>query len=336
MGTSDAEHRGARAALPPGLRPSLDTLRSTDPDGPFAKGTSEEEAPGLKRLREHLADYEPNTRRAYLSDWRSWVHWCSTNDRAPLPAHPADIALYLVHAQETQGATAATLQRRASTIATTHIATGHPDPTRTSPASDVLRWSRGVRPRAKRRTSRWLTDAEFTRVLATTHFTGWPEAVIAHRDRLILLLARATGEGPEAILALRTGELGLHDGHTTFTDTNGEQRHLEEPLSSRSPGMCLTCSLVRWRHIIDTADTADVAQVRELLDQRPQREGHLPHDLDAPPNPDAWLLRRVRKGGNVTPDRMSAKTLRDLLRSRATTAGVDTTGLTAFALRPHP
>ncbi|WP_306371620.1 hypothetical protein [Nocardiopsis sp. CC223A] len=321
----------ARTALPPGLRPLLDTLRVEDPDTPV-----QEDILGLDLLHRHLADYAPQTRRAYLADWKRWASWCRAQDRTPLPAEPADIALYLASAHDDHGTEPATLQRWTTTIATAHTANGHPDPTNAPPVPGLLRWLRATKPQPRRRTSRWLTDLELTRVLAHTREESWPELVINRRDRLIMLLARATGDGPDEILGLRTGQLTLDEERVVLTRPDQEPQVLANPLPAADWSTCLPCSLAMWRQVTDLADDSRTA-LRSAL-EAPDRltpRGHS-HTLESAPDSQAWLLRRVRRGGTVTADRMAPKALRGLLHTHATGAGVDTTGLTAFALRPHP
>lgn len=325
-----SEHQRARTALPPGLRPLLDSVRPTETTQP------QEDAPGSELLRRHLAEHAPQTRRAYLADWKRWVHWCRTNDRTPLPADPEDVALYLAHAHDTREASQATLQRWASTIAIAHTAHGHSEPTSQPPVPDLLRWLRHTKPRPRYRGSRWLTDLELTRVLAHTREEGWPELVIARRDRLIMLLARATGDGPEEILSLYAGQLQLTEDTVFLTREGQAPLALADPLPAADWGTCLSCSLVMWRQVLDLAD--DSTTLRHTLGgpDRLVPRGHVDHKLPPAPEPESWLLRRVRRGGNVTADRMAPKALRELVRAHATAVGVDIRGLTAFALRPRP
>ncbi|MFV2198202.1 hypothetical protein [Nocardiopsis sp. LOL_012] len=333
MGQAPPQRDQARTALPSGLRPLLDTLHT-----PPAPDDGENGAPpGLEHLRRHLADYAPATRRAYLADWTRWARWCRANDRTPLPAAPADAALYLAQAHDTHHKGRATLQRWASAIATAHTANGHPDPTRRPPALDLLRWLRRCGPQPRRRTSRWLTDTELTRVLATTRQEAWPELAINRRNRLALLLARATGYGPEEVLALRAGQLTIAEGTAVLAVPGEPPRALAAPLPAADWATCLPCSLVLWRQVLDPAQDGKQALHRTFAGAgRTPPSGHLDHTLAAPADPHAWLLRRVRRGGSVTEERMAAKALRDVLRAHAERAGVVTTGLTAFALRPRP
>ncbi|MFF4375314.1 hypothetical protein ACFYZX_18085 [Nocardiopsis dassonvillei] len=296
----------------------------------------QEDAPGLELLRRHLAEHAPQTRRAYLADWKRWAHWCRTNDRTPLPAAPEDVALYLAHAHDTHETSPATLQRWATTIAIAHTANGQPEPTNQPPTPDLLRWLRHTKPRPRYRGSRWLTDLELTRVLAHTREEGWPELVIARRDRLIMLLTRATGDGPEEILSLHAGQLQL-TGDTVFLTREGQAPlALADPLPAADWGTCLSCSLVMWRQVLDLADDSTTRHHTLGGPDRLVPHGHVDHQLPPAPAPESWLLRRVRRGGNVTVDRMAPKALRELVRAHAIAVGVDIRGLTAFALRPHP
>lgn len=323
----------ARAALPPGLRPLLDSLRTVD----TTVQPDEADVLGFALLRRHLADHAPQTRRAYLTDWKRWTHWCRTNDRTPLPANPTDIALYLAQAHDTGEASQATLQRWTSTIATTHTANGYPEPTHQPPVPELLRQIRQAKPRPRPRGSRWLTDMELKRVIAHTREESWPELVIQRRDRLIMLLTRATGDSPDEILALRAGELLLGGDTMILHRSNQDPLTLTDPLPATDWATCLPCSLVLWRQVLDLADDSN-AILRQALEgpERPVPRGHVEHSLEPAPHPESWLLRRVRRGGNVTSGRMANEAVRTLLRTHATAVGVDTTGLTAFALRPHP
>ncbi|WP_234003973.1 hypothetical protein [Nocardiopsis sp. SBT366] len=332
MDQQPPQNKQARTALPPGLRPLLDTLRTEDVDTPL----SEEHVPGLDLLRAHLGDYAPQTRRAYLADWKRWATWCHVQDRTPLPAETADVALYLSSSHDEHRIGSATLRRWVTTIATAHIANGHPDPTSRPPLPELVRWLRSTKPQPRRRTSRWLTDLELTRVLAHTRDESWPELVINRRDRLAMLLARATGDGPDEVLSLRTDQITVQTDAVILSRPDQELHVLAEPLPAADWGSCLACALAMWRQVTDLADDSKTL-LRSIMDapERITPRGHF-HTLQTPTDTESWLLRRVRRGGTVTADRMAPKGLRDLLHTHATAVGVDVTGLTAFALRPHP
>jgi site-specific recombinase XerD len=71
----------------------------------------------------------PNTRRAYESDWASWVAFCEAHNFVPLPADPEQVTLYLTHLTTEFGIRGKklrprTAERHLAAIATTHCAMG--------------------------------------------------------------------------------------------------------------------------------------------------------------------------------------------------------------------
>ena len=71
----------------------------------------------------------PNTRRAYESDWASWVGFCEAQNFVPLPADPDHVKLYLTHLTTEFGRAGKklrprTAERHLAAIATTHCALG--------------------------------------------------------------------------------------------------------------------------------------------------------------------------------------------------------------------
>ena len=69
------------------------------------------------------------TRRAYACDLRDFDTWCAAQGRAPLPAEPATVALYVTHLARS-GSAASTIQRRLAAISQVHQLAGHvPPPT---------------------------------------------------------------------------------------------------------------------------------------------------------------------------------------------------------------
>ena len=79
------------------------------------------------RAREYIHHAKaPSTVRAYRSDWRHFVGWCTAHNLASLPAAPETVSLYLA---EFGGLLKpATLQRRLAAIAKAHQAAGHESP----------------------------------------------------------------------------------------------------------------------------------------------------------------------------------------------------------------
>jgi hypothetical protein len=69
-----------------------------------------------------------STRRAYASDWRLFVAWCTDRGVVPLPADPVLVAVYL-SAEASRGAKPSTISRRLSAIGYYHHRAQLPAPT---------------------------------------------------------------------------------------------------------------------------------------------------------------------------------------------------------------
>ena len=57
--------------------------------------------------RAEALSWSPNTRRAYVANWKDFTKWCIWNRCAGLPTTPSDGARYLEHLVETEGKTLA-------------------------------------------------------------------------------------------------------------------------------------------------------------------------------------------------------------------------------------
>ena len=71
-----------------------------------------------------------STRRAYATDWRSFVFFCEAHGLTPLPAQPATLATWLAElggegAEQTRPYAVATIARRIASIREAHRAAGH-------------------------------------------------------------------------------------------------------------------------------------------------------------------------------------------------------------------
>lgn len=83
-----------------------------------------------------LAD-APNTQRAYSSDWKQFLTWCSIRNKCPLPADSDDLALYARHCAKTLKMS--TIQRRLAAIAEAHSRNGHEVPNQTWVVKSTMR-----------------------------------------------------------------------------------------------------------------------------------------------------------------------------------------------------
>ncbi|WP_234401747.1 site-specific integrase, partial [Thermobifida halotolerans] len=284
-------------------------------------------------------------RRAYVSDWRRWWAWCVRNDRPPLPASPADLAVYLATAHLTDPATgrpavsAATIDRWSAVIAVVHTAHGLPNPTTHPALTELLRLVRSARP-GRKLISRPLTQDEYRRLLEALPADSWPEAVTRRRDRLVLTLARGTGLGPDPLLNLPLAAVRQESAPALRVDT-GRDALLLAPADT--PLECAVCAFVQWREILDIADRGGFTALEKEFAALPSHSlGDTEHTCAVLTAPDrgsaAPLVRRLRRGGAIGPTRPRARAVNNLVHAYAERVGLPTRGLSAFSLRtdtPH-
>ena len=96
---------------------------------------------GADSIRIHAAIHaarSPQTRRAYASQWSSWVNWCASRGASPLPAAPVELAAYL--AERAESVSTSTVRMAKAAIVFVHKAKGEPSPI----TDDVLEVLRGL------------------------------------------------------------------------------------------------------------------------------------------------------------------------------------------------
>jgi integrase len=167
-----------------------------------------------ERLRELAeAAVAINTRRAYRSDWESFVGWAMSRDFVPLPAAADTVARYLrwlvdrprqqitetysraggtivKRTRAQKGAATSTVARHLVSIGKAHVTAGYPDPTATVYVQTIwrgLRRKRGVKKTPKEA----LRRDTFLKVLPPIVDESAPRAsrLLALRNRALLLVA---------------------------------------------------------------------------------------------------------------------------------------------------
>ena len=197
----------------------------------------------------------PNTRRAYESDWASWVAFCEAQDFVPLPADPAHVTLYLTHLTDFFGAKGTklrprTAERHLAAIATTHCAMGLTFE-RHTPA--LVKTLDGIR-------RKFHVSQKGARALRTEDIVAMCETfgcdIRSLRDKAIILLGFAGGFRRSEIVSLNAEDLEFK-GKTlrvmlrrSKTDQKGEGRTIVI-----LPGQNLkTCPVAAVRAWLSAAD----------------------------------------------------------------------------------
>jgi hypothetical protein len=279
------------------------------------------------RLAGHLS---AATVRAYVGGWNAFSSWCS--GQTP-PASAERVAVYLAGAVYA-GYRTATILRWASSISAVHTTRGYPDPCARTPAREVIAALRALRDEPVRRARPLLAD-DLLELLAWLPGPGWPAEPARRRDRLIVTLGFAAGLGPSGLVGLTLGDFEPVPGEHALRLARNPGQVIAAP---GGPVLaCAPCAYTSWRELIDTVDEhGSPAAVRTLTGSAdtPARE-HL-NPVPAPvtaARSGMPLLRRIRRGGTVTADPLTAQVIGQVLRSLAVNAGLDPRRVSGLSLR---
>jgi integrase len=286
--------------------------------------------------RQLAREVSPATLRGYVTDWRAFTAWCSMHQLTVPPARAEEVAVYLAAAACAAGPAdgspryrPATLLRWASSISAMHTTLALPDPCTPPPARQVITAIRAI-PRDGDRTARPLLAGDLLALLAYLPPPGWPGEPARRRDRLIVTLGFSAALSPSGLTSLALADLSASaDQHTL--------KVRQAPVSpGATPLACPACAYASWRELIDAAGTTGAAGVRELMNSSaPEPVTHtrrLPRDAGGE-HGQLPLLRRIRRGGTITAEPLTAQVITQVLRRLAARAGLDPASVTGLSLR---
>ncbi len=269
----------------------------------------------LAAMREQARDYAqsakaPNTRRAYRADWADFTAWCRAHDRAPLPALPETVALYL--AALAGHRKTSTLTRRLSAISQAHQVAGHPSPTKDQSVRAV---AAGIR-RAKGTAQQGKTAAVTADVRLMVG--ALPATLMGRRDRALLLLGFAGAFRRSELVALDVADVverpeGLAVTiRRSKTDQEGAGRTVGIPYGAHYES-CPVRALRAW--------LAAASITSGPLFQAIDRHGNLlPGRLS--PQGVARAVKRAAVAAGLNPTTYAGHSLRAGLATAAAEAGV--------------
>ena len=256
----------------------------------------------LRRIAVALdAEVAESTRTTYASGWRSWETWCRRRELVPLPADPDALAAYLTERAEA-GLCNGTLDGDCAAIAHRHHREGLGDPTAAAVVRRVRRGLRRILGTAPRRQAHPLTVAELAQIVASID----SESRIGVRDRAVLLIGYAAALRPSEIAALHLADISL--GRQGLLVTIRRSKTDQEALGQ-------IVGIAAGVH----AATDPIRALRVWLDLRP-----------AGPGP---LFTRVPATRPITSEGIGQRTVSDLVRNRATAAGLGDLGVSGHSLR---
>ena len=256
------------------------------------------------------------TRRVYRSAWHGFAAWCGSLGRAPLPADPDLVSMYLVRRADA-GLAVSTLRVDLAAIRTAHLLAGIPldlnDPNLAMVLEGITR-VRGTRPR--RQVAPAVPDV-LRQLLAACASAQTP---LGARDRAMLLLGFGAALRRSELVALRLGDLEIVPNRgvrllvrRSKTDQHGQGQDVAVWANPGHPAECPLEALHAWRRHRDrAADLVDVAGDRHA--ERP-------------------LFCAVTRSGRLTGIALSDKAVVRLVKGAATRAGLDPERFSGHSLR---
>ena len=237
------------------------------------------------------------TRRAYQTDAADFTAWCESHGLEPLPASVDTIAAYLASLAKS-GLKASTITRRCAGIRYLHRMAGFEPSTSSEAIKAVLAGIR--RSLGTAVTRKAPATAEAIRIM----LNDIPNDLRGLRDRALLLLGFAGALRRSELVALDVSDLeetpdGLHIHiRRSKTDQEGAGDFVSVPHGSR---------------------LHPVAGVKAWLLAAGIGEGP--------------IFRSIKKGGPVTPERLSDRSVAEIVKKRMEAAGFDPAIFSGHSLR---
>lgn len=259
---------------------------------------AENVGPDLTRAADYArAEKAPATRKAYWSDFALFGLWCQERALTVLPASAESVAAYLA-SEADRGAKPSTIGRRCAAIRYVHSIGGHPSPTMDERVKAVVR---GIR-RTHGAASQQATPATADRIIAMA-----PRAdgtVTAFRDRALLLLGFAGAFRRSELVALNVADVEeVPEGlRVTIRRSKTDQDGVGKVIAIvRGEVACPVTALREW--------------------------------LRAANITDGPVFRPIRRGGHVQEERLTDRSVANVVKSHAERVGLDPALFSGHSLR---
>ena len=276
----------------------------------------------------------PNTRRLYDADWKQYVTWCLLAGFEPLPADPQAVGLYLIDLSRQvrddgrPRLKPSSISRHLAAISYRNNAEGFGSGLGKHP--HVVAVMSGIRRLGDATVARChpILLEDFKTIVAAMRHNRFPDGTVAARDTLALGIGFAGAMRRSEVAALRTKDVCLdHDGLRIFvaeskTDQVGEGVTLAIPYGNFAT-TCIPCALVRWSRLV--ACNADRSKMMQLQFRTGGTHGwkHVCREGVEETDPNAPLLRRVDKHGNIHAVGITGGALNEVVKRRMQAAGYD-------------
>lgn len=249
-----------------------------------------------------------HTTRAYRSDVRRFVEWCDAQGFPSMPSTGDVVAAYLASRADA-GLRPSTIERGLAAISKAHELAGYPGISRDPVIRATLAGIRRVKGVKQRGRDPILVD-DLKRIVAAI-----PEDTLGLRDRAMLLVGFAAALRRSEVVSLDVAHLLFSERGVLLvlprskTDQEGQGQHVAVPFA-QDAATCPVRSLTAW---LERARTAARRQKR----------------VDLPTDP---VFQRVVQNA-ATGERLSAQTVKDVVKRRAEAVGMDATQLGGHSLR---
>jgi site-specific recombinase XerD len=222
-----------------------------------------------------------NTRRAYASDLNGFRTWCRARGVEGLPADVATVAAYATDLAE-RGRKWATLTRHLAALSKWHQLQGHPNPVRDERLAAVLEGIKRTKGTRQRQAPAWTLARlkSWVKELPTT-------TAADHRNKALLLLGFTGAFRRSELVALDVEHLRFSEEGLTVvyfgskTNQYGEQEE-KAIFYSPDPQLCPIRAVQAWVAVLGRQTGS--------------------------------LFVRIRKGDGVTEERLTDKTVDDLVK----------------------
>lgn len=240
-----------------------------------------------------------NTQHAYQSDWRLFESWCLEHGIAALPALSEVVACYLT-ACAMRGLKVTTIRRHLAAITAMHKEHGLESPTRSTAVTGVMggiQRTLGTPPQP--------VDALLTEDICLM-VAALPDSLQGIRDAALLLVGFAGAFRRSELVALEVADLHQReDGYLVLirrskTDQTGQGRWIGIPYGSH-PQTCPVLALQRW--------------------------------LTASAITEGAIFRGLNRHGTLASARLSTRSVAEIIKRAADTAGLDATRYSGHSLR---
>lgn len=238
-----------------------------------------------------------STRRAYAADLLAFKGWADQHGIDALPATPQSVALFLA-AQASEGKRPATLQRRLAAIRHLHREAGHPSPTDAEVVTAAMAGVRRTLGAAQRQV------APATAELLQSMLAACGTDLVGRRDRALLALGFGGAFRRSELVALRVEDL-------EFATEGLKVRVQRSKTDQDGAGQTVP--------VLDGPRLSVKAAVSDWMTAAGIESGP--------------LFRRLIKGGTVTPDSLTDRSVANIIKERAEQAGLDATQFSGHSLR---